>query len=397
MAKEIQKVLKEKRASDVPVLIGKKSGRPLILDEELDTKLRSMLTSLRTASAGINIHVIRGVLMGLIESNPDKFGKFINFEVTRTWVRSLYQRMNFSRRVATTSRPVITRSLWNEVRSLFLYEISEKVLRYKIPDELIINADQTPSKFVATDNVTIAKKGEKHISRAGSSDKRCITLTVCESLDGKILPFQLIYQGKTQRSLPNFGFPDGFCLSYNEKHWSNEKESIRLIEEVLVPYIEKVKDAKFLPANQKTLLIWDAFKAQSTEKVKDVLSQHSIECVMVPKNMTHLLQPLDLTTNGSLKKLEKRAFSKYFTSSIMSALREEPNRDVTSIKVDLKLSTLKPYHAKVMVEAYEFLQSKKGVSIIKNGWQSAGITAAVENTREMGTNYIHLNPFDAME
>ena len=106
--------------------------------------------------------------------------------------------MKFSRRTATTSRPVITSSLWNEIKSYFLYEISQKVLLHSIPDELVINADQTLSKFVATDNITKAAKGQKYISRAGSSDTRSITLTVCESLDGKSLPFQLIYKGKTQ-------------------------------------------------------------------------------------------------------------------------------------------------------------------------------------------------------
>ena len=44
--------------------------------------------------------------------------------------------------------------------------------------------------------------------------------------------------------------------------------------------------------------------------VSDVLPKDGIESVMVPKNMTHLLQPLDLTTNDSLKKIEKSAFSK---------------------------------------------------------------------------------------
>ena len=130
-------------------------------------------------------------------------------------------------------------------------------------------------------------------------------MTICESHDGTVLPFQIIYKGKTPRLLPNVDFPDGFCLSYNEKHWSNENETIRLIEKVLVPYIKKVREAKSLPSNQKSLLIWDAFKAQSTTKVSDVLSNHGIETVMVPKNMTHLLQPLDLTTNGSLKKFKK--------------------------------------------------------------------------------------------
>ena len=37
------------------------------------------------------------------------------------------------------------------------------MLLHSIPDELIINADQAPPKSVATDNITIAAKGQKHI------------------------------------------------------------------------------------------------------------------------------------------------------------------------------------------------------------------------------------------
>ena len=44
-----------------------------------------------------------------------------------------------------------------EVRSQFLYEITNKVLKHNIPDELIVNVNQTLSKFVATDNVTMGK------------------------------------------------------------------------------------------------------------------------------------------------------------------------------------------------------------------------------------------------
>ena len=41
------------------------------------------------------------------------------------------------------------------------------------------------------------------------------------------------------------------------------------------------------------------------ENISDVLSKHGIESVMVPKNMIHLLQSFDLTTNASLKKIDK--------------------------------------------------------------------------------------------
>ena len=220
----------------------------------------------------------------------------------------------------------------------------------------------------------MAAKGEKHISRAGATDKRTITVTLCETLDGHILPFQLVYTGKTERSLPNVKLPRGFCLAYNPKHWSNESETLRLIEDVLVPYIAKIKEEKSLPESQKSLLLLDAFKAQSTQKLKDALATHNIELVMVPKNMTHLLQPLDLTTNASFKKFEKRAFTKYFTSCIMKALEIDPDRDVPSVEVYLCLSTLKPWHAKVMTELYDHLRTQAGKGIIRAGWKAAGIS-----------------------
>ena len=64
--------------------------------------------------------------------------------------------------------------------------------------------------------------------------------------------------------------------------------------------------------------------------------------------MTHLLQPLDITRNGSLNKLEKNAFNEYFCSSILKELKNDPTCDVTTITVDLRLSTLKSLQAEVM-------------------------------------------------
>ena len=81
--------------------IAEKRGRPTYLSKELDQKLRSVIINLRTAGAEINIHVVRGVLAGLIKSNVNKYGAFMDFPVTRTWVRSLYQRLKLSRRAST--------------------------------------------------------------------------------------------------------------------------------------------------------------------------------------------------------------------------------------------------------------------------------------------------------
>ena len=147
--------MKENRKAnkEVTLKIGQTCGRPLILDVWLNSKLWGMIISLSTAATRVNQHVVRGVLIGLVQAYRRKFGKYVNLEVTQSWVRSLYQQMKFSRRVATTSIPVITSSFWNEIKCQFLHEISQKVLLHSIPHESIINADQTPLDFVAADNI----------------------------------------------------------------------------------------------------------------------------------------------------------------------------------------------------------------------------------------------------
>ena len=105
-----------------------------------------------------------------------------------------------------------------EIRTKFLHDVVSTCLEFDVPDELIINIDQTPSKYAATDGVKMAIKVSKHVSQEGSNNKRAITATYSETLAGDILPLQLIYQGKTRRSLPSATFPDGFLLSMNEKH-----------------------------------------------------------------------------------------------------------------------------------------------------------------------------------
>ena len=71
--------------------------------------------------------------------------------------------MKLSRRAATTSRPVVTHSIWEEIRTQYMYQISYLVQVRNDPDVLILNADQTPSKYVAASKVTVAEQGTKHI------------------------------------------------------------------------------------------------------------------------------------------------------------------------------------------------------------------------------------------
>ena len=80
------------------------------------------------------------------------------------------------------------------------FRIVNIIEKYKIPKSLVLNSDQTPSKYVTVGRTTMATKNSTRVALVGSTDKCSITLTLKVTLDGKILPFQpfqIIYGVKT--------------------------------------------------------------------------------------------------------------------------------------------------------------------------------------------------------
>ena len=107
----------------------------------------------------------------------------------------------------TTAKATIAPGLIREVGLTFFNEIFETVKAHNIPPALIINIDQSPLPYVLISQYTMHKKGEKEVGVLGTDDYRQITGTLSVAMDGSFLPIQLIYKGKTERSLPKYKFP----------------------------------------------------------------------------------------------------------------------------------------------------------------------------------------------
>ena len=82
----------------------------------------------------------------------------------------------------------------------------------------------------------------------------------------KFLGMQLIYGGKTNQNLPRYQFHKNVSLSMNPTHYSNEKELLKLINEIVLPYVTK-EQQRLVKPNQKVLVIFDVFKDQITDEV----------------------------------------------------------------------------------------------------------------------------------
>lgn len=276
--RNFKKTYKEqlKTTAQVTALTSMPRGRPPV-HLELDRKLLQFLNAMRVKVGVINSYVVRATAYAIIRSNHSPGLQHLrNFSMPCSWIQSVYNRMGYTRRMGTTSRPPVPKGLYDECRVSYLCDIETIRKKYNIPPELILNADQTTSSYVSVGKSTMAKRGDKSVSIKGLSDKCNITVTFVITLAGEFLPLQIIYGGKTDRCHPkNVQFPSGFCISHNEKHRSNEEETIKLIDTIIVPYIVKKRSELNLPATQKALVVWDVFKGQVTKKVLDKLN-HSI-------------------------------------------------------------------------------------------------------------------------
>ena len=210
------------------------------------------MITLRRRGGVVNRTIAVAAVKGLIQSSSDPDLKRI--KINTSWAQSLFRRMGFVRRMATTAKIPIPDKARKEIQLVFMHNIVQKVEKHNIPHSLIINADQTPSKYVPVGRSTLAEKNVKEVPISGRTDKRSITATFAETLDGSFLRFQLIYKGKSTQSLPKIDFSDGFSLSVNEKHFNNTQESIKFLKEIVIPFVDKKKSELKNPS-QAALLI----------------------------------------------------------------------------------------------------------------------------------------------
>ena len=362
----------KKGMSPVKEIAAQRHERTLLLGNNIDQKVGAFLLALRNRGGRVSYSIAIATAKVLIErsNHVSTIVPGVN------WAQSLFRPMGFNRRAATTGKVDIPHGARKEAELTFLHDIVSKEENNKVPPSMILNLDQTPSKYIQSSRYTMESKGSKSVAIARSGDKRAITATFVITLEGSFLPMQLIYGGKTSKSLPAVEFPEGFSLSVNPSHYSNIEESIKIMEEIVIPYLERERKKHDLPIDYPAILIVDVFRGQMTAPVLKLLKKNHILLIKVPNNMTNLFQPLDLTVNSLAKAFMKEKFAQWFASQIRQGL--DSNKDIEDIEIKTPLSVLKPLHAQWLIDLYNELTSSEGRKVVINGWRASGIADAID-------------------
>ena len=189
---------------------------------------------------------------------------------------------------------------------------------------------------------------------AGAGDKRQITVTVAGNLIGKLLPFQMLYVGRTERCHPSTAIPEGFDIWHTPNRWANGDTCIRFVENIILPYISVARKDLGLGEEHMALVIFDTFKGHKEDEMESLLLENNVLSVIVPSNCTDLLQPLDLSVNKPLKDHLRRSFQSWYSEQVVTKQLDK-GEESEDVKVDTRLSIVKPLSARWITSAYDYL------------------------------------------
>ena len=115
-----------------------------MIGEELDSEVCEYIRDLRGEGGVINTTIVQSIGRGVVLKRnksllPKNRGKL---ELSREWGRSFLNRLNFKKRKTTKGIKHLPDD-FEKVKAEYLERIKKTVKTYDIPDELIINWDQT--------------------------------------------------------------------------------------------------------------------------------------------------------------------------------------------------------------------------------------------------------------
>ena len=367
------KYLKLLKVDPEPIMeiTNKKRGRPVAVGKELDEEIQHYIKNLRMSGGIVNRSVAQAAARGIVTARKPSLLKENggSLDLGRGWVESFLRRMGYVKRKGTKAARHVPQD-FSELKQNFLKRIRDVVRDYGITPDLVINFDQTGSKLVPSSQWTLEVEGRSQIEICGLEDKREITLVLACTMSGVLLPPQVIYAGKTERCQAAINFPETWNVTHTENHWSNTGSMIEYAEKVLLPYINRTR----IGHHARALLIFDVFAAHRSKEFLRLLKDNKCEVVFVPGGCTGELQPLDVAVNEPFKKLMKDEFTAWYSGEVAESLFR--GTDIEEAVIDMKISTMKPLHARWLFSAWHSLARK--TSILVDGFKRAGISGAVE-------------------
>jgi len=160
---------------------------------------------------------------------------------------------------------------------------------------LIFNCDESGFEFDAINKIAAAGRGTKHEPRVPDGQHEKVTVLVCASAAGNSIPWMFIFKSLSGQVLNGVqeGAPTGTLFAGQKSGWIEKDLFLRWFKELFLNCI---------PAERPILLLVDGHKAHVTAELIETTTANKVLVFCLPAHSSHLLQPLDLSLFGPLKR-----------------------------------------------------------------------------------------------
>lgn len=230
--------------------------------------------------------------------------------------------------------------------------------------------DQTGVPLAPVDSRTYDASGNKEVKVIGAEDKRQITACIASSLNGDLLPMQLIFQGKTAACHPpaTAAAAEAFVhITHSENHWSSQITMQEWVGEVLVPYAKRCAIEHTLPQDSHIVLVLDVWAVHKSEEFRRFLRTHppNIHLVFVPPNCTSQLQVADVVLQRPFKAGLRNRFNEWAAGIMTEQIEKD---ELSGLTPYLKMSMIKPLILQWCIASWS--KMKQGRDYIRMGWHT---------------------------
>lgn len=328
---------------------------------EVATKIVHELKNLRKTGMSITVPAVRAVVQAYMQLLAPEVN---DFKCSDSWIRKFVFREEELRWVMRKPTKAAQKVPKN-ADELILIAFYRHVLSFR--DGPIqhpcfrVNMDQTQFLLQMGGGLTFEILGSRQVPVVGLEEKRAFTLVVAVSSSGELLPFQAIYQGMTNASVPSKnakGYAEierrGFLLDYSgtKTYWSNIITMQRWVSKILVPYW----NAKKLELNlddQECLLQLDVWSVHRSREFQDWVRKTYPWIILdfVPGGCTGLFQPCDVGIQRPLKLAARKSQQ---NDLLQEAKRKLESGDMAEFIVfDKTLGTLRNRSVQWMLDAHD--------------------------------------------
>ena len=215
--------------------------------------------------------------------------------------------------------------------------------------QCIFNVDESGFPLSGRPAHIICKRGVKYPQAIiGGSGRENITVQVCVSADGKLVPLYVIYTGKYLMANCTNGGPIGSRYGVSPNGWMTTPAYIDWFRNIFIPS---------LPEERPVLLVLDGHSSHISYEVRELAIENGVHMLKLPPHLTHFLQPLDVGVFKPMKanwysaiaeftRRERRGLTKRDFPEVLSTIWKKYNPETA--KVGFKGCCIYPYDDSVI-------------------------------------------------